>query len=235
MKTEIIYQDNHILICRKPAGLPTQTARIGQVDMVSELKNYLAQNKGSEPYLGLIHRLDQPVEGLLVFGKNPKATKILSQQLREGALHKSYYAVTINQPYAEVGMLEDFIIKDAGKNMAKIVTADTPGAKKAVLHYRMISAVEGKVLYVVQIDTGRFHQIRAQMAHAGMSLLGDQKYADEETRKYSMKNGIRNVALCACEIVLKHPETGKKMSFAIQPEGEAFQDFYEEDTKENRK
>ena len=101
MKTEIIYQDNHILICRKPAGLPTQTARIGQVDMVSELKNYLAKNSGSEPYLGLVHRLDQPVEGLLVFGKNPKATKLLSQQLREGSLHKSYYAVTFNQPYAE--------------------------------------------------------------------------------------------------------------------------------------
>ena len=176
MRTEIIYQDNDILVCRKPAGLPTQTARIGQADVVSELKNYLAKSKGSEPYLGIIHRLDQPVEGLLVFGKNPKATKILSQQLREGSLHKSYYAVTINQPYAEEGMLEDFIIKDAGKNMAKIVTADTPGAKKAVLHYRMISAVEGKVLYVVQIDTGRFHQIRASFSSIGHPLVADTKY-----------------------------------------------------------
>ena len=228
MRTEIIYQDNDILVCRKPAGFPTQTARIGQADVVSELKNYLAKSKGSEPYLGIIHRLDQPVEGLLVFGKTQKATRVLSQSLKTKALHKSYYTVAFNQPFAEEGMLEDYMIKESGKNMARIVTADTPGAKKAVLHYRMLAASNRKVLYVVQIDTGRFHQIRAQMAHAGMPLLGDQKYADEATKLYSEKNGIRNVALCAFEIVLNHPETGKEMSFTIQPEGEAFQDFYDE-------
>ena len=83
MRTEIIYQDNDILVCRKPAGFPTQTARIGQADVVSELKNYLAKSKGSEPYLGIIHRLDQPVEGLLVFGKTQKATRVLSQRDRK--------------------------------------------------------------------------------------------------------------------------------------------------------
>ena len=94
MKTEIIFEDTDILICRKPAGLPTQTARIGQADMVSELKNYLAKTGNTkEPYLAVVHRLDQPVEGLLVFGKNPEAAKKLSQNLQKGSLHKKYYAL----------------------------------------------------------------------------------------------------------------------------------------------
>ena len=232
MKTEIIYEDNDILICRKPAGLPTQTARIGQVDMVSELKNYLAKTKSAEvskkePYLAVIHRLDQPVEGLLVFGKNPAAAKILSQNLQSGNLHKKYYAICYNQPLAEEGMLEDYMTKDTKTSMAKIVSSNEEGAKKAVLRYKMLAAKEGKALYDVEIETGRFHQIRAQMAHAQMPLLGDQKYADEKTKEFSSQQGIRNVALCAYELKVTHPKTKQKMSFVIQPEGEAFATFFE--------
>ena len=155
MKTEIIYEDNDILICRKPAGLPTQTARIGQADMVSELKNYLAKTKSveapkKEPYLAVIHRLDQPVEGILVFGKKPEAAKILSQSLQSGNLHKKYYAICYNQPLVEEGMLEDYMIKDTRTSMAKIVSANEEGAKKAVLRYKMLTAKEGKSLYDVE-------------------------------------------------------------------------------------
>lgn len=228
MKTEIIYEDKDILICRKPAGLPTQTARIGQADMVSELKNYLAKAQNTKtPYLAVIHRLDQPVEGLLVFGKNPAAAKILSQYLQEGNLHKHYYAVCYNQPFAEEGMLEDYMHKDGKAAMAKIVPANATGAKKAVLRYKMLAAKEGKVLYDIEIETGRFHQIRAQMAHAQMPLLGDQKYADEETKEYSKKQGIKNVALCAYELKITHPKTKQEMSFVVQPEGKAFVPFFE--------
>ena len=227
MKTEIIYEDSDILICRKPAGFPTQTARIGQADMVSELKNYLAKTQKKEPYLAVIHRLDQPVEGILVFGKNPASAKVLSQNLQEGSLHKKYYAVCYNQPFAEEGMLEDYMIKDAKTSMAKIVPANTEGAKKAILRYRMLSAKDGKVLYDVEIETGRFHQIRAQMAHAQMSLLGDQKYADEKTKEFSKQQGIKNVSLCAYELKIKHPKMKKDMSFVIQPEGTAFASFFE--------
>lgn len=245
MKTEIIYEDNDILICRKPAGLPTQTARIGLVDMVSELKNHLAktisgkdaksastdikitQNQKKAPYLAVIHRLDQPVEGLLVFAKNPAAAKTLSQSLQSGNLHKKYYAVCYNQPLVEEGMLEDYMIKDTKTSMAKIVSANEAGAKKAVLRYKMLAAKDGKALYDVEIETGRFHQIRAQMAHAQMPLLGDQKYADEKTKEFSRQQGIKNVALCAYELKIMHPKTKQKMSFVIQPEGEAFVSFFE--------
>lgn len=217
----IIYEDKDILVCRKPAGLPTQTAKVAAPDLVSELKNYLAE-KG-EPYLAVVHRLDQPVEGLLVFAKNKKAAKKLNEQLRQNEFNKVYYAVAFNQPPVQEGMLEDYMIKDGSR--AKIVTADTPGAKKAVLHYKLIAIEKGRTLYEVRLETGRFHQIRAQMAHAGMPLLGDKKYADAAIRIYSEMHGIKNVALCAYKLKLVHPGSGEEMLFVSKPSGEAFRAF----------
>lgn len=220
----IIYEDKDILVCRKPAGLPTQSARVTTLDLVSELKNYLAEK--NENYLAVIHRLDQPVEGLLVFAKNKEAAKKLNEQLKQGEFGKVYYAVAFNQPTVQEGMLEDYMIKDGSR--AKIVTADTPGAKKAVLHYRMIAVKQGRVLYEVRLETGRFHQIRAQMAHAGMPILGDKKYADPAIVIYSKAHGIKNVALCAFKLKLVHPKTGEEMLFVSKPAGEIFKSFKEE-------
>lgn len=217
----IIYEDKDILVCKKPAGLPTQTAKIAAPDLVSELKKYLAEKR--ESYLAVVHRLDQPVEGLLVFAKNKEAAKILSGQLRQSEINKVYYAVAFNQPSVQEGMLEDYMIKDGSR--AKIVTADTPGAKKAVLHYKLIAIEKGRALYEVRLETGRFHQIRAQMAHAGMPLLGDKKYADAAIRVYSEAHGIKNVALCAFKLKLIHPGTGEEMLFVSKPTGDVFQEF----------
>lgn len=220
----IIYEDKDILVCRKPAGLPTQSAKVTVPDLVSELRNYLAEKK--ESYLGVVHRLDQPVEGLLVFAKNKAAAKKLSEQLKTSSFDKVYYAVAFNQPPVQEGMLEDYMIKDGSR--AKIVPADTPGAKKAVLHYRLIAMKKGRALYEVRLETGRFHQIRAQMAHAGMPLLGDKKYADAAINIYSEAHGIKNVALCAFKLKLIHPGTGEEMLFISKPVGEVFQDFKKE-------
>ena len=220
----IIYEDKDILVCRNPAGLPTQSAKVSVPDLVSELKSYLAEKK--ETYLGVVHRLDQPVEGLLVFAKNKAAAKNLSEQLKISSFDKVYYAVAFNQPPVQEGMLEDYMIKDGSR--AKIVPADTPGAKKAVLHYRLIAMKKGRALYEVRLETGRFHQIRAQMAHAGMPLLGDKKYADAAINIYSEAHGIKNVALCAFKLKLIHPGTGEEMLFISKPAGEVFQDFKKE-------
>lgn len=220
----IIYEDDDILVCRKPAGLPTQSARVTTPDLVSELKNYLAEKK--ENYLAVIHRLDQPVEGLLVFAKNKEAAKNLNEQLKQGEFGKVYYAVAFNQPSVQEGMLEDYMVKEGSR--AKIVTADTPGAKKAVLHYKLIAAKQGRVLYEVRLETGRFHQIRAQMAHAGMPILGDRKYADPAIVIYSEAHGIKNIALCAFKLKLVHPKTGEEMLFVSKPAGEIFKSFKEE-------
>lgn len=217
----IIYEDKDILVCKKPAGLPTQTAKITAPDLVSELKKYLAEKK--ESYLAVIHRLDQPVEGLLVFAKNKEAAKILSEQLKQNEMNKVYYAVAFNQPPVQEGMLEDYMIKDGSR--AKIVTADTPGAKRAVLHYRLVAMEKGRSLYEVRMETGRFHQIRAQMAHAGMPLLGDKKYADAAIQVYSEVHGIKNVALCAFKLKLIHPKSREEMLFVSNPSGSVFQEF----------
>ena len=230
MRTRIIYEDNHIIVAHKPAGLATQTARVGQADMVSELKNHLAaEQKGQPPYLGLVHRLDQPVEGLLVFGKTKQAAAALTKQLGEGTLNKQYYAVICGKPPADSGELVDYLYKDVVKEgKAVVVTGQQhkyPEAKKAVLQYRILKELSTEpavCLADIHIDTGRFHQIRAQMAYAGFPLLGDGKYGTDESIALSSERGIRNVALCAYSLELIHPTTGKKLSFSVEPEGKAF-------------
>lgn len=221
----IVYEDKDILVCAKPAGLATQTAKVAEPDLVSELKKYLAE-KG-EPHLALIHRLDQPVEGLLVFAKNKTAAGNLNAQLKASGFDKAYYAVAFNQPPVQEGMLEDYMIKEG--TLAKIVTADTPGAKKAVLRYKLLAIKGGRALYEVRPETGRFHQIRAQMAHAGMPLLGDKKYADAGMRAYSEKHGIRHVALCAVTLKLVHPGSGEEMLFVKKPAGNVFKEFQKDE------
>lgn len=228
MKTEIIYEDGELLVVRKPAGLATQTARVGQADVVSELKNYLKNS-----YLGVIHRLDQPVEGLLVFARTKGAAAALSGQLADGTLNKQYYAVICGKPVRDQGELVDYLYKDAQNGVHAVVVGEQessrfPDAKKAVLQYSLIQYAEETDLSLMEIhiDTGRFHQIRAQMAHAGMALLGDVRYGDETARKKGQELGIHNVAFCAYDIAFWHPVKKQKLHFQIKPESKAFAYFW---------
>lgn len=221
MRTEIIYEDKDICVIRKPAGLATQTAKIGEADVVSELKNYFARASKGAPYAGVVHRLDQPVEGLLVFGKNKAATGKLTEYLRNHTLNKQYLAVVCGKPAKEEGTLVDYLYKDAA---GKAQIADAPGENgsvKAVLTYRTVKTFEiaGKSasLLDITIDTGRFHQIRAQMSHAGFPLLGDRKYGNADSAELSALARVTTVALCANRITLRHPTTGKEMSFEAVP------------------
>lgn len=240
MKTKIVYEDREILVVQKPAGLATQTARIGQPDVVSELKGYLAdqqrksmQSKTAargEIYLGIVHRLDQPVEGLLVFAKTKPAAAALTKQLSSGILNKQYYAVICGKPLSKEGELVDYLMKE--DNLAKVVTGQQsqyPQAKKAVLQYQILQEISTPAqlaLADIHIDTGRFHQIRVQMSHGGMPLLGDAKYGNEQTLEQARQLGVRNVALCAYSLTLRHPVTGKQLAFEITPVGEAFAYFH---------
>lgn len=249
MRTKIIYEDNYIIVAHKPAGLATQTAKVGQADMVSELKNYLAgtsakdasTSKTKQIYLGVIHRLDQPVEGLLIFAKEKKAAAALTSQLGQGTLNKQYYAVVCGQPASESGELVDYLSKEDGRAYVD----KTANAKRAVLQYEMLEQISANAtrahttsaqsieepaghfisLVDIHIDTGRFHQIRVQMAHAGMPLLGDTKYGSEESTAMSKVLGVRNVALCAYQLDFEHPVTKKKISFQTKPEGTIFAKF----------
>lgn len=235
---QILYEDNDLIVCYKPAGMAVQTARVGQRDMVSEIAAYLAQsvrNSGS-PYVGIIHRLDQPVEGILVFAKNPKAAGKLSRQMAENKTEKYYYAVISayrlpgwsKQPESTIkGTLADYLCKDGKTNTSTIVSKEQKDAKRAKLFYEICdwAAEEEIALAKIKLVTGRHHQIRVQMSHAGMSLLGDYKYADEETKKLSERLGQKQVALCAYEISFLHPATGKQMRFHQKPQGQIFQKF----------
>lgn len=240
MQTQIVYEDETVLVIRKPAGLATESAGIGQKDVVSELKNYVAKkNLGKMPYLGIVHRLDQPVEGLLVFAKTKKAAENLTAQLGKGTLKKEYLAVVCGKVPENTGRLVDYLAKEKGmavvKNAAdakteKDVDAQTekaagPQAKKAVLTYTKKAETEKFTLLAVQIETGRFHQIRAQLSHAGFPILGDEKYGSEESKELSREKKIRFTALCAASLSFRHPVTGKTMAFTQTPQNPAFADF----------
>jgi 23S rRNA pseudouridine1911/1915/1917 synthase len=240
MQTQIVYEDEAVLVIRKPAGLATESASIGQKDVVSELKNYVAKkNPGKMPYLGIVHRLDQPVEGLLVFAKTKKAAEDLTMQLGKGMLKKEYLAVVCGKVPENTGRLVDYLAKEKGmavvKNAAdakteKDVDAQTekaagPQAKKAVLTYTKKAETEKFTLLAVQIETGRFHQIRAQLSHAGFPILGDEKYGSEESKELSREKKIRFTALCAASLSFRHPVTGKFMAFTQAPQNPAFADF----------
>lgn len=240
MQTQIVYEDEAVLVIRKPAGLATESAGIGQKDVVSELKNYVAKkNPGEMPYLGIVHRLDQPVEGLLVFAKTKKAAENLTAQLGKGMLKKEYLAVVCGKVPENTGRLVDYLAKEKGmavvKNAADAKTekdvdaqaekAADPQAKKAVLTYTKKAETEKFTLLAVQIETGRFHQIRAQLSHAGFPILGDEKYGSEESKELSREKKIRFTALCAASLSFRHPVTGKTMAFTQAPQNPAFADF----------
>lgn len=224
MKTQIVQEDRDILVCHKPAGLAVESAAIGRMDMVSELKNYL-----KSPYLGIIHRLDQPVEGLLVFAKNQKAAADLSRQLQQNTLNKEYYAAVCGKPSSETAILVDYLQKDNRTHTARVAEKGAQGAKEAVLTYRILQTYtsgEATVsLLHVQIKTGRFHQIRAQLAHAGTPILGDKKYGTETSLTLSQTLGVKNAALCACSLEFSHPVTKEALAFRITPDAEVFRLF----------
>lgn len=231
---DIIYEDKDIIVCHKKPGIAVQTARPGEPDMESALKNYL-----KSPYVGIVHRLDQPVEGLLVFAKTQAAAAQLSRQNQGSAMSKKYYAVALlkgktlpisdEEERNEKGqeqILVDYLVKNGRDNTSVIADEKTKEAKRAELTYKIVEVSQAKTALIhVTLTTGRHHQIRVQLANAGMPLLGDGKYGSEASRKISRENHISHIALCAYSLAFFHPATKKRMEFAIDPAGEAFIPF----------
>ncbi|MDE6214508.1 MAG: RNA pseudouridine synthase [Lachnospiraceae bacterium] len=228
----ILHEDSDILVCHKPAGIATQTARVGQADMVSEVIGYLASRTeaaNKNPYLGVVHRLDQPVEGILVFAKNKTAAAALSRQAAGERMEKEYLAVVCGKEIPQSGELTDYLLKDGRTNTSRVVPSEVKDAKKAVLEYEVLEKKPPeeddscRLAFVrIRLHTGRHHQIRVQMANAGMSLLGDYKYADETALAVSRRLELKEIALCASRVAFDHPVTRKRMQFQITPEGAAF-------------
>lgn len=223
----LLYEDKDILVVEKPAGIPVETSRIGSKDMVSLLRNHLAEtvknHQDGIPYLGMIHRLDQPVQGVMIFAKNQKAAASLSKEIAQNEMKKTYLAV-VEGKAKEAETLTDFLLKDGRTNTSRKVPKGTKGAKEARLSYECLKILETPdpgqpVLSLVRIHlfTGRHHQIRVQMASAGLPLYGD--------RKYNPVSAGPTLALCAFELTFRHPSTRKSMTFSCQPAGEIFRRF----------
>lgn len=222
---KVLYEDDDIVVVYKPAGLAVQSAGIGQPDLASKLKKYLAGRSEKNPYLGVVHRLDQPVEGVLVFAKNAKAAGELSRQLQSEAFGKEYLAVVCGKPAKEQAKLVDYLEKANG--MA-VITAMEKG-KKAVLTYEvqaetLLEEQEISLLHIT-LQTGRFHQIRIQLSHAGCPLLGDKKYGTKSSLALSEKMQVCNVALCARTLTFMHPITKKELAYTVKPQNPAFDLF----------
>lgn len=241
----ILFEDRDIIVCRKPAGVPVQSAKIGQKDMVSILNNHLAEaqemsrqnqkvKKGPET-VRVVHRLDQPVEGVLVFAKTKKAAAGLGKQITEGSMKKVYRAVCCVTEKArcqewydqKAYKLVDYLVKDGHTNTSSVIEKEKKDAKRAELSYRILDTAETDrkkyLLAEINLKTGRHHQIRIQMAHAGLPLYGDQKY-NNDWEKYQLKVKA-GLALCAVSVSFCHPVTGKSMTFEVKPESEIFAVF----------
>lgn len=217
---DIFFEDDTLLAAVKPQGMPAQADKTGDPDLLSELEKHTKQP------LGLLHRLDRPVGGVMLFAKEKKAEAVLAKDLQEGRLQKSYLAVLCGRLPEEQGEWVDFLLKNARTNLSEVVSENRKGAKRAVLQYRRLAEAETEqgllTLAEIHLETGRHHQIRVQTAHAGVPIWGDKKY-----HKTFPKRGKTEIALWSYRLEGVHPKTKKPFVFTAMPEKEPFSYFSE--------
>lgn len=211
---KILYEDNHIIVVIKSVNVPSQEDKTGDIDMLTLVKKYIKEkyNKPGEVYLGLVHRLDRPTGGVMVFAKTSKAASRLSEQVREKEIQKKYLCIVDGKLEKEKDLWKDYLLKNEKNNMSKVVEENTKNSKEAILDYEVIKYNEEINLSVVKVNlhTGRHHQIRVQFASRGHSLCGDQKYGTRGRGK--------QLALWAYSLSLVHPTKKERMEFESYPE-----------------
>ena len=183
-KLDILYEDNHIIVVFKPAGILSQADKSGDVDMLTIIKSYLKEkyNKPGNVYLGLVHRLDRPVSGIMVFAKTSKAASRLSEEIRNNKMHKKYLAII----HGYLDVKEGTLVNRIEKLDNKKVLIDTPKGKEAVLNYKVIKEKNNLSLVDINLVTGRYHQIRLQFASINHPLYGDYLYNKKDTNKLAL-------------------------------------------------
>ena len=210
---KVLYEDNQIIVVEKEPNIPSQEDKTGDIDMLTLVKKYIKEkyNKPGEAYIGLVHRLDRPVGGAMVFARTSKSASRLSEQVRNKTLEKIYVAVVDGNIEKKQGTLEDYLYKDERNNISKVVSKDKKNAKLAKLDYKVINYDEKRDLTTVMIKlyTGRHHQIRVQFANFGHSLYGDQKYGTRGKGK--------QIRLWAYKLYLEHPVSKEKLEFVSIP------------------
>ena len=212
MVPQILFEDKDIIVVVKPRGVSSQSSSGFEEDMVSLLKKHL----GKDAYIGVIHRLDKPVYGIMVYGKNKKSTEILSNELRQKNIEKSYVALVEGLPLKNHGELRDYI-KKYDNNTSKVVDKNTIGAKEAVLNYEVMDSFQIEDMCITRLKinlvTGRHHQIRLQCASHGFPLLGDHKYNKRLSNKKLEYDKV--LALAPINLSFIHPKTNKRLNYKI--------------------
>ena len=212
-KLKILYEDNHIIVVEKPPNVPSQADKTTDEDMLTIIKKYIKEkyNKPGNVYLGLVHRLDRPVGGVMVFAKTSKAASRLSEQVRNKTFKKEYLAIVDGKLDVKSGTLEDYLVKNERNNLSKVTNKETKNAKYAKLDYEVLKYSKEINLSVLRIllHTGRHHQIRVQLANMGHSICGDQKYGTRGRGK--------QISLWAYKLTIEHPITKESMTFIDIP------------------
>jgi 23S rRNA pseudouridine1911/1915/1917 synthase len=207
-RLEILYEDNHLLVVNKPAGLPTMGALRGRATAVEAAKAYLKHkyHKPGNVYLGVMSRLDAPVSGVLLLARTSKAAARLTEQFKRATVQKTYWALVQGHLHTPVGEWHDEVLKDEAAGRMRVVANGGRAARHAVLRYRQLAKVDGQILLVeVELLTGRKHQIRVQFASRGLPILGDRKYGSSA----AFPTGI---ALHACRLCVEHPITRQTLT-----------------------
>lgn len=208
----IVHEDNHIIVVVKPQNIPSQADESTDPDMLSLLKEYIKEkyNKEGDVFLGLVHRLDRPTGGVMVFARTSKAAERLCESLKSGDFEKKYMAIVQGIPREKQDRLTHYLIKNEFRNIVQVAPMTSTGAKLAELDYKVLTDKNGMSLVMIKLLTGRSHQARVQMATIGTPIIGDAKYGKEEKIK-------SNLALWAVEIKFTHPTTKEKMTFRVYP------------------
>jgi len=212
-KLNVIYEDNHIIVVEKPVNIPSQGDKTGDIDMLEIIKKYIKEkyNKPGDVYLGLVHRLDRPVGGVMVFAKTSKAAGRLSEQVRVKDFEKKYIVIVDGKMEKDKDTLEDYLLKNERLNMSKVVNEGIKNSKRASLDYEVLKYNEEINLSVLKVNlhTGRHHQIRVQLSSRNHSIYGDQKYGTRGRGK--------QICLWAYELSILHPISKERMTFNVLP------------------
>lgn len=206
---EIVYEDNHLIIVYKHSGEIVQGDKTGDVPLSEDVKCYLKEKyqKPGNVFLGVVHRLDRPVAGLVVFAKTSKALTRLNKMFRDGEVHKTYWAITKNLPPQPEGTLTHWLVRNEKQNKSYAYDHEVPHSKKAILKYRLIGQSDHYCLLEVNLMTGRHHQIRCQLAHMGCPIKGDLKYGAQRS------NPDGSICLLAHHVEFVHPVSKQLISF----------------------